>query len=558
MMQTGEAHFTFPVPYEVAEVLKAKPDLEVVAAPSIVLRYLSMNTQQKPFDNPKVRAGDRLRDQQGSARQGRVQRLRDAGRRRGAAGRRVRGQDRPVAVRRRQGEAAADRGRLPERLRDRAVVGVQPHDRAEGHAVPAAAAAAGRHQDEDHAARGRPARRESRELAGSGDRAGAPVLRRLVDVDRRSRLGAAPAAVRRIVAAEASSTPRTTRTTKVDADIKKARSSTTDSAEKAKLYKDAQETIWNDAPWAPLVVEQLLSAHNKKLSGVYVIPDASFNFDEIDSMTEQVSLAALARYFARVESREGSGRPSLRVHAQPSAHASRDAQYIAKRLLGLLPTLLIVGLLVFLFVHLLPGDPARLAAGPDADAGNGRARAQGPGTRPARCRSSSCASSAACCAGDFGTSLRTKRPVATEIADRFMPTFWLTVWSMAVVGAVRHGDRHRVRRVAQPLARPHRHDARGVGHLVSGIRARHGADAGLLGAAGLAADRGRRHVAPLHPAVAHARRRGRGDHGALHALVVRRDPRRGLHPHRARQGPRRAPRRHQARTAQRADSRWSR
>ena len=41
-------------------------------------------------------------------------------------------------------------------------------------------------------------------------------------------------------------------------------------------------------------------------------------------------------------------------------------QYIVKRLLGLLPTLLIVGVLVFMFVHLLPGDPARLAAGPDA------------------------------------------------------------------------------------------------------------------------------------------------------------------------------------------------
>ena len=42
-------------------------------------------------------------------------------------------------------------------------------------------------------------------------------------------------------------------------------------------------------------------------------------------------------------------------------------QYLAKRLLGLLPTLLLVGFLVFLFVHLLPGDPARLAAGPDAN-----------------------------------------------------------------------------------------------------------------------------------------------------------------------------------------------
>src|SRR6266571_1907201 len=55
VMQTGEAHFTYPVPYEQAEVLRGKPELEVVAAPSIVLRYLSMNTQQKPFDNPKVR-----------------------------------------------------------------------------------------------------------------------------------------------------------------------------------------------------------------------------------------------------------------------------------------------------------------------------------------------------------------------------------------------------------------------------------------------------------------------------------------------------------------------
>src|SRR5438876_3261018 len=55
VMQTGEAQFTYPVPYEMAETLKAKPELELVAAPSIIVRYLSMNTQQKPFDNPKVR-----------------------------------------------------------------------------------------------------------------------------------------------------------------------------------------------------------------------------------------------------------------------------------------------------------------------------------------------------------------------------------------------------------------------------------------------------------------------------------------------------------------------
>ncbi len=43
---------------------------------------------------------------------------------------------------------------------------------------------------------------------------------------------------------------------KVDGDIKGALA-TTDKAQKAKLYRDAQQTIWNDAPWAPLVTEKL-------------------------------------------------------------------------------------------------------------------------------------------------------------------------------------------------------------------------------------------------------------------------------------------------------------
>ena len=89
-------------------------------------------------------------------------------------------------------------------------------------------------------------------------------------------------------------------------------------------------------------------------------------------------------------------------------------QYLVKRLLGLIPTLALVGVLVFLFVHLLPGDPARLAAGPDAtpetvalvrqDLGLDKSlpeqfvRFVGGVVR-----------------GDFGRSLRSKRPVSTEI-----------------------------------------------------------------------------------------------------------------------------------------------
>ena len=40
--------------------------------------------------------------------------------------------------------------------------------------------------------------------------------------------------------------------------------------------------------------------------------------------------------------------------------------YLIRRLAGTIPVLLAVSVVVFLFVHLLPGDPARLVAGPDA------------------------------------------------------------------------------------------------------------------------------------------------------------------------------------------------
>ena len=55
MLQTGEAQFAFPIPYEQAAVLQKNSKLELVASPSIMQRYISMNVTQKPFDNPKVR-----------------------------------------------------------------------------------------------------------------------------------------------------------------------------------------------------------------------------------------------------------------------------------------------------------------------------------------------------------------------------------------------------------------------------------------------------------------------------------------------------------------------
>ena len=106
------------------------------------------------------------------------------------------------------------------------------------------------------------------------------------------------------------------------------------------------------------------------------------------------------------------------------------AQYIAKRLLGLLPTLILVAFLVFLFVHLLPNDPARLATGPDANPETVELVRKDLGLDQSLPRQFVNFVNGVL-HWDFGRSLRTKRPVATEIGERFMPTFWLTVWSMA-------------------------------------------------------------------------------------------------------------------------------
>lgn len=104
--------------------------------------------------------------------------------------------------------------------------------------------------------------------------------------------------------------------------------------------------------------------------------------------------------------------------------------YFLKRLLGLIPTLLIVAVLVFLFVHLLPGDPARLLAGQDADAEVVALVRQQLGLdQPLPQQFIHFIWHAL--QGDFGQSMASKRPVSVEIAARFLPTLWLTLSSMA-------------------------------------------------------------------------------------------------------------------------------
>ena len=104
-------------------------------------------------------------------------------------------------------------------------------------------------------------------------------------------------------------------------------------------------------------------------------------------------------------------------------------RYFVKRLLGMIPTMIIVTIVVFLFIHLLPGDPARLAAGPEADEATVEmVRHQLGLDRSIPEQFASFVANAV--TGDFGTSIRTQRPVIDEIADRFGPPMYLTIAAM--------------------------------------------------------------------------------------------------------------------------------
>ena len=95
----------------------------------------------------------------------------------------------------------------------------------------------------------------------------------------------------------------------------------------------------------------------------------------------------------------------------------------------MVPTLLLVAVCVFIFVHLLPGDPARLTAGPEADDATIELVREELGlNKPMYEQFADFVKGAA--TGNLGISLASKRPVSVEIAERFWPTFWLTVWAM--------------------------------------------------------------------------------------------------------------------------------
>ena len=105
-------------------------------------------------------------------------------------------------------------------------------------------------------------------------------------------------------------------------------------------------------------------------------------------------------------------------------------RYIVKRIIGVIPTLILVVTFVFFFVRMIPGDPARLVAGPQATQEDVELVREQLGLNESIPKQYVNYVSGLF-HGDLGTSLRTKRPVAVEVASRYGNTVQLTLLSLA-------------------------------------------------------------------------------------------------------------------------------
>jgi ABC-type dipeptide/oligopeptide/nickel transport system permease component len=105
--------------------------------------------------------------------------------------------------------------------------------------------------------------------------------------------------------------------------------------------------------------------------------------------------------------------------------------YVLRRLWQTIPVLFGVSLLAFAIMHVVPGDPVRLIAGPDApESVVERIRVELGLDRPLHQQYWSFLSRAL--RGDLGRSLRSRAPVAGEILARFPATLELTTASMVI------------------------------------------------------------------------------------------------------------------------------
>lgn len=104
-------------------------------------------------------------------------------------------------------------------------------------------------------------------------------------------------------------------------------------------------------------------------------------------------------------------------------------RYITKRIVEVIPTLIIVVTFVFFFVRMIPGNPAQMVAGAQATQEDIEVIREELGLNES-IPTQYVNYVTGLFKGDLGTSLRTKRPVTTEISNRYANTVKLTLVSL--------------------------------------------------------------------------------------------------------------------------------
>ena len=279
MLQTGEADLAYPVPYEQAALLEKNGKLNLVTSPSILQRYISFNVTQKPFDNLKVRQAINY----AINKQALIK----------------------VAF---AGYAVPAEGPLPANIEFSTKYQPWPYDPAKARELLKEAGypngfSTTLWSSHNSSTAQKVIQFAQQQLAQVGIKVTVTAFDAAQRAAQVENVGQKESGLRMFYTGWSASTgeadwaltplfatqsapPKQFNTAfysnpLVDKDLSDALN-TTDKAAKAKLYKDAQDKIWADAPWAFLATERLLSASNKRLSGFYVMPDTSFNFDNAD------------------------------------------------------------------------------------------------------------------------------------------------------------------------------------------------------------------------------------------------------------------------------------
>jgi glutathione transport system substrate-binding protein len=279
MLQTGEADFAYPMPYEQVATLQKNDKLNVTISPSIIERYLSFNMLQKPYDDLRVRqAINYAINKEALAK---------------------------VAF---SGFAQPAEGIVPQGVLYAHKMPAWPYDPAKARELLKEAGYPNGFESTLWSAYTTTTAQKAiqfvqQQLQQVGIKLKLQALEpgqrtewvqtapdpktakvRMYYAGWSSSTGEADWALRPLLSTEAWP-PKLNNTAyysnkTVDDLIAKAMKTTKDD-EKKTFYADAQEQIMKDLPWAPLVVEKNVSASAKRLSGVYVMPDGNIDVSDI-------------------------------------------------------------------------------------------------------------------------------------------------------------------------------------------------------------------------------------------------------------------------------------